>query len=94
MKEQIKEMAKVTMKHCKIDNQCGSCEYETCNECLAEALYNAGYRKQVDGEWIDKATMIRTPSAINYTCSVCGCESARTTPYCPNCGAKMKGGAE
>jgi hypothetical protein len=41
----IEEMAKETMKHCKIDNQCGSCHWSTCNECLSEALYNAGYRK-------------------------------------------------
>lgn len=43
--KQIEEMAKVTMKHCKIDNQCGSCNWSTCNECLADVLYNAGYRK-------------------------------------------------
>lgn len=43
--KQIKEMAKATMKHCEIDNQCGSCHWSTCNECLAEVLYNAGYRK-------------------------------------------------
>jgi hypothetical protein len=47
--KQIEEMAKATMKHCKIDNQCGSCHWTTCNECLSEVLYNAGYRKQ---EWI------------------------------------------
>ena len=37
------------MEHCEIDNQCGSCHWSTCDECLAEVLYNAGYRKQ---EWI------------------------------------------
>jgi hypothetical protein len=47
-----------------------------------------------EGEWIAKGTMIRTPSAKNYTCSACDYDSAITTPYCPNCGAKMKGGAE
>jgi predicted RNA-binding Zn-ribbon protein involved in translation (DUF1610 family) len=40
------------------------------------------------GEWVAKAVMIRTPSALNYTCSVCGAEG-HCTPYCPNCGAKM-----
>lgn len=44
-KEKIEEMAKATMKHCKIDNQCGSCHWSTCNKCLSEVLYNAGYRK-------------------------------------------------
>lgn len=42
--KQIEEMAKATMKHCKIDNQCGTCYWSTCNECLSEVLYNAGYR--------------------------------------------------
>lgn len=44
--KQIEEMAKITKAHCELDNQCGSCHWETCNECLAEALHNAGYRKQ------------------------------------------------
>ena len=53
MKEQIEkraiaEMANVMMEHCEIDNQCGSCHWSTCNECLAEVLYNAGYRKQIE----------------------------------------------
>lgn len=47
--KQIEEMAKATMKHCQIDNQCGSCHWTTCNECLSEVLYNAGYRKQSVG---------------------------------------------
>ena len=65
-------------------------------EDIAKALYNAGYRKQSEGEWIDKH------------CSNCGEELlferggnafATTfrqykTKYCHNCGAKMKGGAE
>lgn len=45
-REQIEKMAKTTIKHCKIYNQCGSCHWSTCNECLAEVFYNAGYRKQ------------------------------------------------
>ena len=48
MTKQIEEMANVTKKRCKIDNRCGSCHWSTCNECLAEALYNAGYRKSTD----------------------------------------------
>ena len=59
-------------------------------------LIQEGYRKQSEGEWIDKH------------CSICGEEEPYTkrgnafattfyqfrTKYCPNCGAKMKGGAE
>ena len=61
----------------------------------------AGYRKQREGEWIKTET--------NYTCSKCnfnviswsgeydGYERERGISlmnFCPNCGAKMKGGAE
>ena len=69
---------------------------------VATNLYNVGYRKQSEGEWVAKKEMYRTPSAKNYYCSNCAkiaifdnfmCVS-RTTNYCPNCGAHMKGGAE
>lgn len=63
------------------------------------SLANAGYRKQSEGEWIDKPT--GAYSRMQSWCSACGkhsgiggIESNRHKPYCPNCGAKMKGGAE
>ena len=46
--KQIEEMANITRVWCEIDNSCGSCHWETCNECLAECLYKAGYRKASD----------------------------------------------
>jgi hypothetical protein len=65
--------------------------------CLAEDLYNAGYRKQSEGEWIDKPT--GAYGRWQSWCSACGkhsgiggIESNRHKPFCPNCGAKMKGG--
>lgn len=48
-KQAIEKMAEITKAHCKLDNLCGSCHWETCNDCFAEVLYNADYRKQ---EWI------------------------------------------
>lgn len=70
-------------------------------EILAEKLYNAGYRKQSEGEWVYKFTL---DGDRFYECSVCGrqevvnclCKErnlAEDRPYC-HCGAKMKGGAE
>ena len=59
---------------------------------IAEHLYNAGYRKQSEGEWIDA-----NPSGnlYRFTCSLCGkTKLGKGTPFCPNCGSKMKGGAE
>ena len=91
-KKQIEEMAKVMMKHCKIDNLCGSCRYTTCDECLADTLCNAGYRKQKEGEWISNEL-----GGYKYAfyCSECrwvdGYPFNERHKYCPNCGAKMKG---
>ena len=66
----------------------------------AKDLYWNGYRKQIEAEWVAKKEMYRTPSAKNYYCSNCEKNAAfdsfmgvsRITKYCPNCGAKMKGG--
>jgi hypothetical protein len=64
----------------------------------AERLYEAGYRKQSEGEWIYDFTL---DDDDFYVCSVCGrrevvnglCSERNPAihyPYC-NCGAKMKG---
>ena len=50
-------------------------------------------RKQSEGEWVEKNVFF----AI-YKCSICGEENlykdghACLSKFCPNCGAKMKGG--
>ncbi len=56
-------------------------------------------RKQSEGKWIDKPT--GAYGRMQSWCSACGkhsgiggIESNRHKPFCPNCGAKMKGGAE
>lgn len=72
---------------------------------LAEELYKAGYRKQVEGENIGTVHPVD-----EFKCSVCGITLEGWTrvvtdeddgelyyyeyefKYCPNCGAKMKGG--
>jgi len=55
-------------------------------------LYEMGYRKQSDGEWVKDAPHWR------YKCNQCGFFPLMVhgdfLPYCPNCGAHMKGGAE
>lgn len=63
--------------------------YGTCN-AVANYLVNKGYRKQSEGEWIWKSN-----GYMKYLhCSCCGKQEEWETSYCPNCGAKMKGGAE
>ena len=95
---EIEEMVK-TISTCE-------CNCLNCKVCyswkLCEALYNAGYRKQSEGEWKYQFTL---DGDRFYECSVCGrqvvinclCNKKRNAsefyPYC-HCGAKMKGGAE
>lgn len=63
---------------------------------IAKHLYNVGYRKQSEGEWVSNR------QTDEYICSLCNgiapvdCEKERfyKSNFCPNCGAKMKGGAE
>ena len=53
-----------------------------------------GYRKQSEGEW-DKRTFIFLDSEkVGFRCSGCNTTWDTPTKFCPNCGAKMKGGAE
>lgn len=44
------------------------------------------------GHWIPHETMVRTPFARNYDCSVCGNSPVECGAYCNKCGAKMDGG--
>ena len=83
-------------------NPCDDCQYSyskngqesgMCQIC--EFTYFKD-RKQSVGEWLSKHHMSRSPrgrytSYNTYTCSVCGnANGKRKTPFCPNCGAKMK----
>ena len=57
---------------------------------FAEALYNAGYRKQSEGEWI--WTENGTEDYEQYwLCSCCNNKSYWKSKFCEECGAKMKG---
>ena len=96
--EQIEEMAKVIAKV----QYLGGLEEKVAND-----LYNAGYRKQSEGEWIDRYNG-KYANAI-YECSICKEKALwkvginelgspkitqSLSPFCPNCGAKMKGGVQ
>ena len=100
-KEQIEEMAKVLCKHYGTD-KCEDCwNYNMCPASRnAEKLYNAGYRKQSEGEW----TKHLDEWDCEYAkCSCCGAEFYDSNgddtitidmfyKFCPECGARMKGG--
>ena len=102
--KQIEEMAKV-IKSSLEGLGSGNFHFtgDEISKMFAEHLYNAGYRKQSEGEWIaypDEHEICAT----EFVCSNCkesfctnemtDWEFIETMKYCPNCGAKMKGGAE
>ena len=94
--KQIEEMAKVMCDYYGTE-KCYDCRY--CCDCHisheAERLWRAGYRKQSEGEWIEFPidNYEGEPSGLYYVCSVCHEENGfEDKPFCPNCGAKMKGG--
>lgn len=92
--KQIEEMAHVL---CGYAHSCDECASDYRCEFLLECgvLYNAGYRKQSEGEW--KPIMQELGYCDTLECSICGeiiDVSQGDYKYCPNCGAKMKGGAE
>lgn len=89
--KQIEEMAKIIARRSMAFRN-PNIAFMTTARKTAVSIYNAGYLKQSEGEWMAKEKIIRSITALNYTCSVCGVKG-RCTPYCPNCGAKMKGGA-
>jgi rubrerythrin len=51
-----------------------------------------GYRKQSEGEWEKRVFIIFDSEKVGYRCSECNTTWDTATPYCPNCGARMKGG--
>ena len=61
-------------------------------DALALALYDEGWRKQIEAEWLKDRT---SKFEHRYNCSNCNYRRVgKPTPHCAGCGAKMKGVAE
>ena len=75
-------------------------EYKYCGfyDKVIEIIDNAPtVEERPKGKWINVPCErdLVFNKGIKYTCSVCGkFNSYGHSAYCPNCGAKMKGGAE
>lgn len=92
-KEQIEEMRKDLIE---IFDE----EYEKRRLITADftaiKMTDKGYSKQSEGEWISNR------QTDEFICSLCGAiapvdclkEAFYESKFCPNCGARMKGGAE
>lgn len=92
---QIKGIAEVLRHLC--ENECFRTEdgFIDCDACEACYLYEAGYRRQIEGRWEEF-------EGECFICSECakvfGLGSTATIhdvkrvwKYCPNCGAQMRG---
>ena len=70
--------------------QCGWAEIEAVQSDYIERLPAADVAPVVHGKWGDNGIA----GSILVKCSVCGFDcGANSFSYCPNCGAKMDGGA-
>lgn len=100
--KQIEEIKNVLMHTCK---RIRTREDDIMQDQYAKALYNANYRKQIEGEWKD--CFDGKYANATYLCSICGKGTLlkpdinelgnaeiiqALSPFCPNCGAKMEGG--
>ena len=92
--KQIEEMAMVVCSKCVVSKRCRFYK-KPCSAIKAEceALYNAGYRKQSEGEWIWTENG-NADYEKYWVCSNCKEHDFVKSKFCPNCGAKMKGGEE
>ena len=95
--KQIEEMADV-LERAKV-NACATIGSMNSSFGMwyATALYTEGYRKQSEGEWVERIaplTWCEDDVDVFYECSCCGTQSHGQSPFCPNCGARMGGGAE
>ena len=95
--KQIEEMAKVIeiTEQIARDAHCG---YPS-PRMTASDLYDKGYRKQSEGKWsrfeVDSS---KGYGQVYYQHKDCNLNATQLFPrpyhFCPNCGAKMKGGEE
>lgn len=95
--KQIEGMAEILRKVCE-PSLLDECDSKNCNECMAEAIYNAGYRKQsedvpdtnVGCKFCENDSLL--VDIVCYIPTDDGSSIDIPVRYCPHCGAKMKGG--
>ena len=74
--------------------------FATMEKCekAADKLVEKGYRRQINGEWERIEVNGENYGQVYYQHKNCSVNETQIFPspypFCPNCGAKMKGGAE
>ena len=82
------------MANCVIAyNPCFSCDEKKCKICELD-MHRKRVFQQSEGEWKKRTFIIFDSEKVGYNCSECNTTWDTETKFCPNCGAKMKGGAE
>ena len=88
--KQIEEMAKFCCFSCDFGDS-GRC-LEDVNPCkcgiaieTAKRLYEAGYRKQSEGEWERRTFIIFDDEMVGYRCPCCNTTWDTPTNFCPHC---------
>ncbi len=97
--EQIEEIARtICLNYDRANNKClcalenGVCDLDCwAGRHPAKALYDAGYRKVERGEWIEAVHDWDFGDYTDYRCSICGTREQNKRPFCPECGADMRG---
>lgn len=81
--KQIEEMADI------IYSKINGANFDDVSDAVV-ALYDAGYRKQIEGKW---EIVIGSNGREKMVCTNCRHQQdlASTFTYCPNCGAKING---
>lgn len=85
--KQIEEMSN-DLRVCHTEFSTGDEEIYTDYDATAQKLIAKGWSRQSEGEWRNLAKV------GVYMCTACTQLSPQPYPYCPKCGAKMKGGEE
>jgi rubrerythrin len=86
--------ADATIKSIKNSVYPSSMEYTVAVDIATHMIDSAPTIEPAQGEWTYRNNYGSTESIYDdcYVCSACGRESETTHPFCPLCGAKMKGG--
>ena len=89
--KQIEEMARELFSI--LSNTMNGANFDDLNDAVYRILNLANYRKQSEGEW---EIVKGSHGKEIMVCTNCrhSQDLHSTFTYCPNCGAKMKGGAE